>query len=195
MTNQTLHTKKAVLWTIFLTSLLLCALLAVPTAAKADGALLRFHVVANSDSPKDQADKVAVSEALEAVLLPCLEGAKNVEDLQNAITSRMDILQEVAQKTLLARGNAQSVVISLTKSNFKETKEGIISLKEGEYLSLRAVIGEGQGHNCFSVLFPSLSLWVASDGTALSLDMGKRGEIGAVKFRTYEVLSRFFERK
>ena len=194
MTNQTLHTKKAVLWTIFLTSLLLCALLAVPTAAKADGALLRFHVVANSDTPKDQADKVAVAEALEAVLLPCLEGAKDVEDLQNAITSQMDILQERAEKTLSARKNAQSVAVFLEKGNFSETKEGVISLKEGEYLSLRVIIGEGKGHNCFSVLFPSLSLWVASDGTALSPNMGKRGEIGAVKFRTYEVLSRFFER-
>ena len=195
MTNQTLHTKKAVLWTIFLTSLLLCALLAVPTAAKADGALLRFHVVANSDTPKDQADKVAVAEALEAVLLPCLEGAKDVENLQNAITPQMDILQETAEKTLSARKNAQSVAIFLEKGNFSETKEGVISLKEGEYLSLRVIIGEGKGHNCFSVLFPSLSLWVASDGTALSPNMGKRGEIGAVKFRTYEVLSRFFERK
>ena len=195
MTNQTLHTKKAVLWTIFLTSLLLCALLAVPTAAKADGALLRFHVVANSDTPKDQADKVAVAEALEAVLLPCLEGAKDVENLQNAITAQMDILQERAEKTLSARKNAQSVAIFLEKGNFSETKEGVISLKEGEYLSLRVIIGEGKGHNCFSVLFPSLSLWVASDGTALSPNMGKRGEIGAVKFRTYEVLSRFFERK
>ena len=195
MTNQTLHTKKAVLWTIFLTSLLLCALLAVPTAAKADGALLRFHVVANSDTPKDQADKVAVAEALEAVLLPCLEGAKDVENLQNAITSQMDILQERAEKTLSARKNARSVAIFLEKGNFSETKEGVISLKEGEYLSLRVIIGEGKGHNCFSVLFPSLSLWVASDGTALSPNMGKRGEIGAVKFRTYEVLSRFFERK
>ena len=195
MTNQTLHTKKAVLWTIFLTSLLLCALLAVPTAAKADGALLRFHVVANSDTPKDQADKVAVAEALEAVLLPCLEGAKDVENLQNAITLKLDILQERAEKTLSARKNAQSVAVFLEKGNFSETKEGIISLKEGEYLSLRVIIGEGKGHNCFSVLFPSLSLWVASDGTALSPNMGKRGEIGAVKFRTYEVLSRFFERK
>ena len=195
MTNQTLHTKKAVLWTIFLTSLLLCALLAVPTAAKADGALLRFHVVANSDTPKDQADKVAVAEALEAVLLPCLEGAKDVENLQNAITSKMDILQKTAEKTLSARKNAQSVAVFLEKGNFSETKEGVISLKEGEYLSLRVIIGEGKGHNCFSVLFPSLSLWVASDGTALSPNMGKRGEIGAVKFRTYEVLSRFFERK
>ena len=195
MTNQTLHTKKAVLWTIFLTSLLLCALLAVPTAAKADGALLRFHVVANSDTPKDQADKVAVAEALEAVLLPCLEGAKDVEDLQNAITLKLDILQERAEKTLSARKNAQSVAVFLEKGNFSETKEGVISLKEGEYLSLRVIIGEGKGHNCFSVLFPSLSLWVASDGTALSPNMGKRGEIGAVKFRTYEVLSRFFERK
>ena len=195
MTNQTLHTKKAVLWTIFLASLLLCALLAVPTAAKADGALLRFHVVANSDTPKDQADKVAVAEALEAVLLPCLEGAKDVEDLQNAITSQMDILQERAEKTLSARKNTQSVAVFLEKGNFSETKEGVISLKEGEYLSLRVIIGEGKGHNCFSVLFPSLSLWVASDGTSLSPNMGKRGEIGAVKFRTYEVLSRFFERK
>ena len=195
MTNQTLHTQKAVLWTIFLTSLFLCALLAVPTAAKADGALLRFHVVANSDTPKDQADKVAVAEALEAVLLPCLEGVKDVENLQNAIAPQMDILQETAEKTLSARKNAQSVAIFLEKGNFSETKEGVISLKEGEYLSLRVIIGEGKGHNCFSVLFPSLSLWVASDGTALSPDMGKRGEIGAVKFRTYEVLSRFFERK
>ena len=198
MTNETkkqLHNQKAVLWTVFLTSLFLCILCAMPVFSKENGALLRFHVVAHSDTAADQADKEAVAEALKEMLLPCLEKAQDTKGLQRAILKNKKALQEVAEQTLIKRGNPQKVEISLGESAYGKTEEGVISLKEGVYPTLRVVIGEGEGHNCFSVLFPSLSLWVASDGTSLAPNLGKRGEIGAVKFRTYEVLSRFLTRK
>ena len=193
--QRQVHNRNAVLWVIFCAALLLCALLAMPTKTDKNDALLRFHVVASSDSAADQADKVAVAEALQAVLLPLLEAARDSEELCLAVRESKDTLQRTAEATLAQRGRDTTVQISVKEALHKRTEEGVISLKEGAYPTLRVTLGEGQGHNCFSVLFPSLSLWVASDGTALSPTLQKRGRGGQIKFRTYEVLASLFEGK
>ena len=189
-----IHNRKAVLLCICVCSLLLSLFLALPAGAQQGQGILRFHVVASSNSEADQANKRAVAQALEQALLPLLEQAGTVQTLCTLIEKEQSHLLFIAKSTLSARGCAQDVNIYLQKQEYTDTNEGVIFLKSGEYAALRVVIGEGAGHNCFSALFPSLSLWVASDGTALMPAIDGQAQVGEVKFRTYEIISRFFER-
>jgi len=60
--------------------------------------IIRLHVVANSDSPEDQAIKLCIRDAIINELEPKLENLKSQEEVKNLISANMDNLIAAAEE-------------------------------------------------------------------------------------------------
>lgn len=118
---------------------------AARTQEELAGGLVRLHVIANSDSQADQAAKLEMRDQVLALLAPALEGCASREDAADAIRDRIPDLEALGD-----------VAVSLGTERYPTRDYGTFSLPAGEYLSLRVVMGAGQGHNWWCVVFPPL---------------------------------------
>ena len=125
--------------------------------------VVRLHVIANSDSERDQAVKLAVRDRVLAA----------AETLYPAQTTRAESLEILSQNLSCLEGEGQIAVeewgesypvrAELTQCWFPTKYYDGFALPAGEYTALRVVIGEGAGQNWWCVAFPPLCLGAASE--------------------------------
>ena len=118
--------------------------------------ILRFHVLANSDSAADQAVKVEVRDAVGTYLSPLLKGADDLEDTKEIVNGHMEEIIDVAEKTLAEHGYDYEVAASVKQTSFPEKTYGEYTFPKGNYEALQIVIGEGKGKNWWCVLYPNM---------------------------------------
>lgn len=118
--------------------------------------ILRFHVLANSDSVEDQAVKEEVRDAVGTYLQPLLEDAEDLEETKKIIGSNIRAIEEISKETLKANGFDYEVTARITRTDFPEKSYGSYTFPEGEYEALQIVIGEGEGQNWWCVLYPNM---------------------------------------
>lgn len=145
---------------IALVGVLLAAATAVGTSEAEDvmygGELIRFHVLANSDSEEDQALKIRVRDRiLRDTCLP-LEKAQNTAEAELEIRTHMADIRAAALAEIREAGYDYPVSIQLGVFEFPIRSYGNVTLPAGRYPALRVVIGEGNGHNWWCVMFPPL---------------------------------------
>lgn len=120
--------------------------------------LIRLHVVAASDSPEDQADKLAVRDSVLAAAAPMLAQAGSVTEARQALETGLPAFRAAAEETLRSRGVSAPVTVSLEQTRFPAKDYETFSLPAGQYEALRVVIGPGEGHNWWCVVYPQLCL-------------------------------------
>ena len=118
--------------------------------------VLRFHVLANSDSEADQQLKYQVRDAVGCYLQKELGTADSREESEQIITGQLEQIQEVAEETVKEHGYSYSVRAELEETAFPVKSYGSFTFPSGTYEALRVVIGEGKGHNWWGVLYPNL---------------------------------------
>ena len=118
--------------------------------------VIRLHVLANSDSEEDQAEKLRVRDAVlsytEMLLSECTERETAVKILRESL----DEIKAVAEQQLLCDGYSLPVKIAFDVEDYPTRKYESCCFPSGSYLSLRVMIGEAEGQNWWCVLFPSL---------------------------------------
>ena len=122
------------------------------------GQVLRLHVVANSDSDRDQAMKLLVRDAVLAKAGQFLDGVSQRQSAEQALASHLDELVRSAEEALAAEGCGDAVKVVLTDQWFPTKEYDGFALPAGQYRALRVIIGEGNGHNWWCVVFPPLCL-------------------------------------
>ena len=128
--------------------------------------VLRLHVVANSDAADDQAVKLMVKDAVLKVLNDVTFGAKSKADAQIMLASELERIESAANAVLDEQGITDRARVSLAQEEFPTRYYDTFTLPAGVYDSLRVTIGEGEGHNWWCVVFPSLCIPAASDDVA-----------------------------
>ena len=118
--------------------------------------VLRFHVLANSDSEEDQQLKMKVKEAVIAYMKRELPNAESVEETKEWTGSHEKELEEVAGRVISEEGYTYPVKAELTESYFPQKTYGDVTFPAGEYEALRIEIGKAKGHNWWCVLYPNL---------------------------------------
>jgi len=118
--------------------------------------IIRLHVVANSDSPEDQAIKLQIRDAIIKELEPKLENLKNQEEVKNLISANMDNLIAAAEEEMARLGKGFPIDIELGTYEFPTKVYGDLSFPAGSYQALNVKIGEAQGKNWWCVMFPPL---------------------------------------
>ena len=198
--------------TVFAVTVLTAALLFAffpsgEDAAVYDG-VLRLHVIAASDSTEDQAIKYAVRDALLEVSAPILAGCSSRDEAEARMRESADLLRATAEQTVAAHGGRDRAEVLLGLEQYPTRTYSAAALPAGEYLSLRVVLGEGEGQNWWCVLFPPLCLDAATadEAEAVCIAAGLTpeqyriitGDDGSVryrvKFKLLEFLGELFVR-
>ena len=120
------------------------------------GELIRFHVLANSDSEADQALKIKVRDRILSETCLPLEEAQNTAEAEQQIRSHMADIRAAALDEIQKQGYDYPVSVQLGVFDFPVRQYGNVTLPAGRYPALRVLIGEGAGHNWWCVMFPPL---------------------------------------
>lgn len=118
--------------------------------------LIRFHVIANSDTEEDQNLKLKLRDKVIEYYYPLLNNSKSIEESRKIILDNKSKVEELARNFIKENGYSYSITSELSHENFPEKQYGNIVLPQGNYEAYRIIIGNGEGHNWWCVMFPPL---------------------------------------
>lgn len=125
--------------------------------------VIRFHVLANSDSTEDQELKIYVKDMiLEKYREDLLKNNKREDAIDFFTANRQDI-ENYAKMLVKEKGYAYDVKVLIEKADFPTKQYNDITLPSGEYLAVRVLIGDHEGQNFWCVLYPPLCYVEATD--------------------------------
>ncbi len=150
--------------------------------------VLRFHVIAKSDSENDQRRKLLVRDAVGAWMELKLQHAKDRADCEQIIDENMDQIRAVAEQTLEQDGEAEQVRVQLANVEFPDKVYGDYTFPAGTYRALQVIIGDGEGHNWWCVLYPNLCF--SSEGYDVTGEKAKQELTQVLSATEYQTLLR-----
>ena len=118
--------------------------------------VFRFHVIANSNSAKDQELKLKVKENIIAYMEEELPESDSVERTQEWAVSNMQEIEQIAERTLQEEGCDYAVRGEIVNCYFPDKTYGDVTFPKGYYDALRIEIGKAEGENWWCVLYPNL---------------------------------------
>jgi len=136
--------------------------------------LIRFHVLANSDSEQDQTLKRAVRDAILKKVSPQLAVSQSLDESRQILKRVRPEMDAIGRSVVKDSGKDYTVHTEYGHFSFPTKSYGSLVLPAGDYEALRVVIGEGQGSNWWCVLFPPLCFIDIDHSTAVQVD-GKPG--------------------
>jgi len=116
--------------------------------------IIRFHVIANSDSKDDQALKLKVRDKVLEYMQPKLKKSKSIDESRKIIEEGNKEIIAIAGEVIKKNGYNYSVTSTLSSENFPIKTYGNITLPQGKYEAYRIIIGTGKGQNWWCVMFP-----------------------------------------
>lgn len=172
------------------------------------GSVIRFHVIANSDSEEDQALKLAVRDRVLKEAQDLYPENATLAQAQAALEGRLSLLAAAGREVVEEQGYDYPVSAALEDCWFPTKEYEGFALPAGSYTALRVTIGEGKGRNWWCVAFPPLCLGAASETVDQALEAGYftpeqgalvtgDGEGYVLKFKAMELLGEiqgFFEK-
>ncbi len=132
--------------------------------------IIRLHIPANSNSSYDQAIKHSVKEYFFKNQKSALNRFKNNAETLNYIKeNEKEIEKDI--NNFLKNINAPYLCKVTIKNEFhKENKLTAPALPEGNYPTVRILLGDAEGKNVFFVMYPSLGI---KEGVTVRLDNNK----------------------
>ena len=125
--------------------------------------VVRLHILANSDSEEDQALKLQVRDRVLDRAAEILTESADRAAAEHALRAALPELESLAADEIARRGYDYPVTAELADTAFPTREYDGFALPAGRYLALRLVIGAGEGHNWWCVVFPPLCTAVSSD--------------------------------
>lgn len=148
--------------------------------------IIRFHVLANSNSEEDQALKLAVRDEVVASMQKKLKDVHELTQARNILSECQTELRDTARSVIQQRGYDYPVTVGMENTYFPEKTYGDMTFPAGKYEALRICIGEAAGHNWWCVLFPSLCF--VDESTAVVPEESKEKLANSLPEETYQSL-------
>lgn len=120
------------------------------------GEIFRLHVIANSDTQKDQELKLEVKNQVVDFLEETVGETHSAEETKEAVLTHLAQIEEEARDTVEEKGYDYPVQAVVEKTYFPEKTYGDCTFPAGEYEALVIRIGDAKGKNWWCVLYPSL---------------------------------------
>ncbi len=170
--------------------------------------VIRLHILANSNSDEDQALKLKVRDRILTEYSEALADAQTINEATEEVTVLLESIKNTARKVVAEEGYNYPIDIMLGEEYYPEREYGELHFPAGNYISLRVIIGDGDGQNWWCVLFPPLCLStaygdsvVAEDSVPVGLTpeqyriITKSDDVKyVVKFKVLEILEEIFEK-
>ena len=164
--------------------------------------IFRLHIIANSDSEQDQILKHKVRDGILEYTAELFSECKNRDEAIVSAKENLEDIKRFSQDMVYSYGYDYQVDAYITEMDFDTRIYEEFTLPAGKYNALRIVIGNGQGHNWWCMLYPALCIPSAQEKKPeLSLDENETDVISnpgkyEVKFRLveiFEAIRSFFE--
>lgn len=139
--------------------------------------VLRFHVIAKSDSENDQRRKLLVRDTVGEWMSLKLSKAKDKAECEQIIEENKEQIKALAEQVLTEDGESETVQVRLADVEFPDKVYGDYEFPAGTYRALQIIIGAGEGHNWWCVLYPNLCF--SAEGYDVTGD-GAREELSQV---------------
>lgn len=161
------------------------------TANDISSRLIRLHVLAQSDSQEDQDLKLKVRTAVLDESVAIFDDCTDIEQAKKLCKENLSRLENAAQSVIDSEGFLYEATVEFDIESYPVRRYEDFTLPSGKYLSLRVVIGEGNGKNWWCVLYPPLctsyaSRTVSSDKKLLSKHGFSQNEIAILEEGTPE---------
>jgi len=194
-----------IIFTVLISAVVFFVMLQIfPTSEELDiyENTVRLHVLANSDSERDQALKLLVRDALLDTVNDFKASGK--EEALEKIEEQKENLENIAKTVIVNNGESYDVKIEIGREMYPTKHYEDFSLPAGEYTSVRVIIGKGEGQNWWCVLYPPLctnsalkydeEACIEAGLTKEQYDLITSNESGKykVKFRFLELASEVF---
>ena len=127
----------------------------------------RLHILANSDSAADQQTKYQVRDYILSDLSYIFDSCETKAETKALAERNIGLISEKVNDYLRLDGCGYRAVCTVEKCSFGTRKYGDYTLPAGEYDSLKIILGKGEGHNWWCVLFPTLCIDAASEPSVL----------------------------
>lgn len=118
--------------------------------------IIRFHVLANSDSKEDQELKIEVKNHILDYMKVVLKDSDSIEETRETILENLNNIEDYGIKYMEELGYHYNVTANLTNTYFPVKTYGECTFPAGEYEALRIEIGKGEGKNWWCVMYPNL---------------------------------------
>ena len=118
--------------------------------------ILRFHVIANSNSEEDQTLKLEIKDAIVDYMKEILADVENIEDTRAIAETHLEDMKQIAEGYIAARGYDYPVEVFLGPRYFPVKSYGAYTFPAGEYEAICVELGNHSGKNWWCVLYPSL---------------------------------------
>ena len=128
--------------------------------------VFRLHILANSDSPRDQALKLKVRDRILSDWGFLFAESPDAKSSAEIAGQYAPFLRQTAQAELRRQGCLAPVSVKIARDSFPTKAYGGVRLPAGQYTALRIQIGAAAGQNWWCVLYPPLCL----TGGALQAD-------------------------
>lgn len=182
--------------------LLLCTLCIIFIPTDAEAAIyedtIRLHILAPSDTVDDQTLKLKIRDKILNKYGYALEKSTDTDAAKKTLESIIDDIEDDCKKWISELGYSYSVSAELKNEWYGTREYSDFSLPAGEYLSLKIIIGAGEGQNWWCVMYPPMCL-EASLGSESSYSEAERSLIKndeyRVKFKLLEATSEIFKKR
>lgn len=118
--------------------------------------IIRFHVLANSDTEEDQALKIKVRDRVIKEMSSKFNSSDNIDDAREIMLDSIEEVNAIAKEVIEENGYNYDVRSELSRENFPDKMYGDTLYPQGEYEAFRILIGEANGQNWWCVMFPPL---------------------------------------
>lgn len=118
--------------------------------------VLRFHVLANSDTIEDQNLKLEVRDAIGGYMQEKMQNLESKEACEAFVAEQIPELEQLAEQVVEKAGFSYKVRAELTECEFPVKTYGAYTFPAGNYDALKVTIGEGGGKNWWCVMYPNM---------------------------------------
>ncbi len=151
-------------------------------SVKIPDSAIRFRILANSNSPRDQKIKEDIRDKMQKELYSLLQNSKSIDDSRKIINSNMSNFDEILKDSMKDIEYSYSIDYGMHYFPSKTYKG--ITYDEGNYESLLVTLGSGEGDNWWCVLFPPLCLLEAEESS----------DVKDVEYKSFikEIIEKYF---
>lgn len=151
-------------------------------SVKIPDSAIRFRILANSNSPRDQKIKQDIRDKMQKELYSLLQNSKSIDDSRKIINSNMSNFDEILKDSMKDIEYSYSIDYGMHYFPSKTYKG--ITYDEGNYESLLVTLGSGKGDNWWCVLFPPLCLLEAEESS----------DVKNVEYKSFikEIIEKYF---
>ncbi|MEE1126260.1 MAG: stage II sporulation protein R [Acutalibacteraceae bacterium] len=131
--------------------------------------ILRLHILANSDSEEDQNLKIKVRDHILRESTELFENTDNKKEAVHITKTNLKKIVNNAQQYVYSLGYDYKVRGEIVQDMYFNTREyDSYTLPAGRYDAFRIIIGEGEGHNWWCVMFPPMCFSMAEENSDLT---------------------------